>query len=811
MGAETDFGRRFEEIVLAFPAKDAATASRALSDLLEETVLDLAKRHLAGLRAALYATGGFARREIFPASDIDILLVVEDDSDGEATGIADFVNALWLLGPALGHSVRSIRTAAAKAHTDATVATALIERRLIFGQERIEAKLKEALARSFDAKAFLKAKIEERQARHARLGASPHTMEPNVKESAGGLREAHFAQWVAKACDLPLERLLTESERQCLHQSYAQLAALRFALQAASRRPDNTLRYDNVQGLAATLGFAHAGELWQAAFQARENLLYLSEVVLSSALKALEDQSAKAPVGFYVAGSLLEHGAPDGPEDFFEALSLFKNGNPLLRFGPNLLRLLHDAPPAVRHNERFRALLKTPKGLSRTLAALAVTGGLFAVIPELSRIRGLLQSETFHVRTADDHTLAVLEEIEAIATGAALEEDAPLIEAAQRLESPDLLFAAALFHDIGKAQPGAHETTGAALTLEICPKMGFDKEETAFVASLVQNHLRMSLTAQKEDFTDPGVLGEFAKACSSLEMLRALYVLTVADIRATNPRIFTAWKASLLSALYLEAGAYLGRKTAGSRQTLLAEKTRSLEAALSPALMPREVLKAFLERMPPSFVARLTVETLAFVAGSFATRQVPSAAARILPGAQALEVAIHVPDAEGLFASVLAFFASESLSVLSAQILTTRDGCALDVFTVEDLRRRPAEDTAAFVRKALPAALSSPRAPRESRARFTRKAGRIASSASVRLVPTNKSETLWEMQVAAADRLGLLHDIARAVNKAGAAFVSAKIMTLDFVVEDRFLIEGEALAQAETRKAIEEAVKDVIA
>ncbi|HAW45104.1 MAG TPA: [protein-PII] uridylyltransferase [Sutterella sp.] len=803
--------------------RSSALSRETLMKASREAILQIAEKHLQGVPVALFATGGLARGELFPFSDLDILLLTQESpNDATLAAVKAFMNEIWVLGPEIGHSVRSVSQAIHQADKDITVLTSLFDRVFYFGSEALKEELGAAFNARFDANAFISKKIAERQARLARFGKTPFIFEPHLKEGAGGFRDAHFATWCAKAAGLSLvvtsrdsDAVFTLEESKAWREALNVLADIRFGLHVLSKRSQNVLTYALRKPLAELLGIDEATLIARQRGAAR-TIARLTEIALSAILKTLFARQSlplkSIDDTFYEIGSVLEAKNPSGNETFWKTFELMRHRTSMTRLGPEALRFVAQiTPDALTDKQPFKALISDFEGVSAFLSFMHETGALTRVIPAFTRIEGFSQGEIFHTHTVDDHTLEVVNQIEAIANTEAADKENPLTLALGDIDEPATLIFAALMHDIGKADRGRHEITGEAIAREIAPAFGFDEAETEDIAFLVRNHLLMSLTAQAEDFTDPETLLAFAKTVATPARLNALYVLTVADIRATNTSIWNTWKGTLLASLYLETLASLSQAAPVTRQSLLGKRAKAARELVIQSGTPETAIAAFWATLPDAFFARLSAQTIAFITQSLATHKTPGVFTSAIEGTRALSVVVYERDADGLFLKMLAFLSSQSLSVLSAQIFTTEDGFALDTFILEDVRNREPTSVQAFLEEHFLAALETPVAPRTSRARFSRKADYFLLAPDVKIEPSDKSATTINVEIRAKDRLGLLYDFAKVLTQRGFALKSAKIMTMETVVEDRFEIKALDSCEEIDLKGLKAAILKAVA
>ncbi|OYY57910.1 MAG: [protein-PII] uridylyltransferase, partial [Hydrogenophilales bacterium 28-61-11] len=527
----------------------------------------------------LGAVGGFGRGELFPGSDVDLLLLLPHEPTAEQQiTLENWVRACWDVGLEIGHSVRTIDVCLAESEADITVETNLLEARFLWGNRALFSEFENAFQSRFDAQRFFDGKLAEQRARHARFDDSAYKLEPNLKDSPGGLRDLHTIHWLAQACDIgggwngiACAGLLTRAEARRIAQAERSVAALRIHLHILAGRRDDRLAFDYQTELAERLGLAatankRAGErLMQTYYRAAKLIQRANDILIQSLRVRLFPVTAPPqPIDadFQLRANLLEARELDlfqrKPDSLLRIFIVHAQHPLLAGFEPTTLRALWrgstqiDAAFRAHHPHRalFMALLRQPVGITRSLRAMHRYGLLARYIPAFGRIVGQMQHDLFHVYTVDEHILMVLRNMRRF-TVPQFAHEFPL---AHRLitafDKPELLYLATLFHDIAKGRGGDHSELGLIDARRFCRQHGLDKADSELVAWLVGMHLVMSRTSQKEDTSDPDVIAAFAARMGDSRRLTALYLLTVADIRGTSPKVWNAWKGKLLEDLY---------------------------------------------------------------------------------------------------------------------------------------------------------------------------------------------------------------------------------------------------------------------
>lgn len=785
--------------------------------------------------AALFAVGGFGRGELHPRSDVDLLIIVPSGrSDALARAVERFLGRLWDAGLQVGHAVRTVAECGEAGRGDITIATNLFEARWIAGSPDAAHDLAAELAAPdfWPVDRYVAAKVAEQSARHARFNDTAHNLEPNIKEGPGGLRDLATVLWIGgrRFGRATLEALrdgglISESE-------YAQLVAardvlwrVRFALHSGSRRAEERLLFEHQRRLADLFGHldpdgGNAGveRFMQEVFRAAMTIDRLNERILRR-FAELEARAETRPVDedFVRCGDCL--GLAPGrdpalrPELLIRAFRWPLEDPSIRGFGSGLLTAIDEAlpklgdrlirEPAVR--EAFVALLDHPGPVDEALARMARYGVLGRLLPAFGAVSGHMQYDLFHVYTVDQHTLFVIRNLRAFAKPEAAQQF-PLAHALYlRLRRPALLILAGLFHDIAKGRGGDHSELGAVEALAFASDLGLAPSEGQLIAWLVRNHLLMSLTAQKQDIGDPVVVRRFAEACGDDERLDHLYCLTVADIRATSPKLWNSWRDRLLMELHQAARDALARGLAHPAGA--SERVRDAKAAaLALVGEGRERVEVLWQEFPDDSFLRYTPEQIAWQTRSILRHDDPAAPLVVVRDARergSTEVFVYTTDRPGVFATITAVFDRLDLSVLEARVVTSRRAHTLDTFQVLGTDGSPVADPARRSQIALRL--------RDELSRETlgvRPARRVASRRQrqfhvptrIEFEPAENGRT--RLALVCADRPGLLAHVAAALRESGVQVHDARIATFGERAEDYFELTGAAgaLDAAETER-----------
>lgn len=843
-----------QRIIEAFsPAHPVAPLLSARSDLVDAVLTRVWQAHLSDQGGVtLLAVGGFGRRELFPHSDIDILILLAEPDTTAAPSedaISSFIAALWDLGLQMGHSVRTLDECERLAASDITIMTTLLEARRIVGDPALVDQLETRTnsERMWNPAEFFVAKLEERASRHDNFGHVECALEPNIKSSPGGLREIQLLNWIARrrfgtAVDaIPDDRFLNEQEREILQQGNDYLSRVRFALHVAAGRDENRLLFDHQRNLAAQWGLQDGDKLaveqfMQEYFRWVQVLNQLSEVLLRIFdQRLLHHSCSMADIvideDFVQRGHLIatrhDRVFSERPINLFRLFVTIANNPDIEGVDPETLRQLRAARGLVdedfRHDpavaDMFIALLSAPHNMTKQLRRLWRHGLLGRYLPEFGRIIGQMQFDMFHSYTVDAHTMEVIAFTRRFSKADFTERFPVSTRIAQRLRKPMLLYIAALYHDIGKGRGGDHSELGAVDAEAFCRRHRIDARDTELVVWLVRNHLVMSTVSQRKDISDPEEIQRFASHVATEERLDYLYTLTVADINGTNPELWNAWRASLLRQLYTETRRALRRGLSNplGRTEVVNATRRAAAALLEYRGFLEEDLAALWEARGDDYFLRERPEDIAWHTEAIAdhsdlsTPLVLVRQATDSPIATATQIFLHAKDESEVFAKTCAALETMGLSINDARIYSGNDGATLDTFFVLQADGSPIEDTPenlALIADNLTQALLrrdthivSKRMPRAIRS------FQIDTETHI----SQDVERQWTvLEVATRDRPGLLAQLGQIFADQHIALQGAKIQTLGERVEDVFFLtraDGHPIADPEQVATLCAAIK----
>ena len=778
--------------------------------------------------AALVAVGGYGRGELYPSSDVDVVVLL-DGGDPASVGAAAerLVALLWDIGLEVGHSVRTVAECRDEAERDVTVATNLLESRLIAGRPALLEAMRAATApdQIWPSDRFFAAKWEEQKARHRKYNDSAYNLEPNIKENPGGLRDIQMIGWVAKRHfgaatmrDLVARGFLTQAEHDDLMAGQAHLGRIRFALHLLTGRREDRLLFDHQRVLARDFGFADtAGNLaveqfMQAYYQTVIQLNRLNELLLQLFQETilLRDQLGapwsinsrfQARSGFIEVTN--ENVFRRHPLALLEIFLLLQQYPELTGVRASTIRLIRAYRDSIDENLRtglparslFMEILRQPRGITHELRRMHRYGILARYLPEFRAVTGRMQYDLFHVFTVDEHTLWVVRNIRRFMVPAFFHEFPLCSEIAQNIPKPELLYIAGLFHDIAKGRGGDHSELGAEDAYAFCIRHGLSEYDSRLVAWLVRKHLLMSMTAQRMDIEDPEVIQRFAGAVGDPVRLDYLYLLTVADVRATNPARWNSWKDSLLRQLYTETQHALmrGLDNPRAQDELISEKQAEARRLLAARQVSQDAVTRLWINLSTDYFLYSSPEEIAWqteaVLGASCAES-PMVLVRHQTARGGTAVFICAPDQDGLFALTTALLSQLALNVVAARIQTVDAGRTMNTFLVleedgspvsggEREREIVATLTHGLARRQ-PIDLGAPRRlPRQMR-HFETPARPEFSQ--------DRANHRTVLHLTATDRPGLLSLVGRAFAKTGVRIISAKIATVGALADDTFFI-----------------------
>jgi [protein-PII] uridylyltransferase len=774
--------------------------------------------------AALFAVGGFGHGVLFPFSDIDLLVLHDPDPAPALTrALEAFFGCLWDIGLKPGQAVRTLSQCRELAAADVSVFTSLLDARRIAGAERFAQSLRALVddAALWPPDAYLAAKLDERARRHARFDDTTHNLEPDLKDGPGGLRNLDLIRWLGKRLigvpdldGLVGAHLLEASERDALRDARAVLRRIRYGLHLEAGRAEERLLFDWQRALAARLGYEDENSIGNAAVERFMQDYFraagVAERLLTQLLERLQEHLHPLPpprdvdAHFAMRGSRLELRDPgwllQAPAGLIEVFARRFDIDGCAGITAATMRAVEHA--LVAHGTTlsrnpdvlaaFLRLLRRGASAVRVLEALNRHGVLAAILPSFARVVGRMQYDLFHVYTVDEHTLRVLRNIARYASPEARAALPLACGAFARLAKPELLLLAGLFHDIAKGRGGDHSQLGETEARAFCRSLGLGEDDTDEVAWLVRWHLLMSVTAQRQDIADPEVVHRFAVQVGDWDRLDMLYLLTIADITGTSPKLWNSWKDRLLADLYVAARYVLRRdleRPARAEVRVREVRERTL-ALVADQGRDGAAAAAVLDAFPDTALLRQGAESLAWQVGAMLDSKAAATVVAVRPPdvRGGTELFVCTPDRDGVFAAVAATLDRLRLDVVAARVMSSRNGRALDTFTVLEAGTQapvPVE-RAVELQRALEGALGAPVLRTQPahrgltrRLRHFQKPPRIDFNGG-------DGQPLTRLALVCSDRPGLLVAIAQAFLDVGVRVHDARIATFGDQVEDFF-------------------------
>jgi len=825
-----------------------------LAALADTTLVTLWQE--AGLTSpfALVAVGGFGRGELFPYSDVDVLVLMPDDQSPDTDAplkarIEAFIGNCWDAGLEIGSSVRTVSECLHEAAHDVTVQTSLLEARLITGNSALFAGFEQQFLAALDPQAFFVAKTLELRQRHNKFEDTPYSLEPNCKESPGGLRDLQVILWVAKAAGyggnwdaLAKSGLATAFEVKQLKHNEALLRLIRARLHLLAKRREDRLVFDLQNAVAHSFGFEPPSPstdrrafvrpseaLMRRYYWAAKAVTQLNQILLLNIEEKLSPSTHEPrPINarFYDKAGMVEVASDDlyqrEPHAILETFLVYQTTMGVKGLSARTLRALYNARNMMDAKFRndpvnratFKQILMQERGITHAMRLMNQTSVLGRYLWVFRKIVGQMQHDLFHVYTVDQHILMVLRNIRRFFIVEHAHEYPFCSQLASGWDKPWILYVAALFHDIAKGRGGDHSKLGAVEVRRFCKQHDIARDDASVIEFIVQEHLTMSSMAQKSDLSDPDIIAAFAKRVGNERNLTALYLLTVADIRGTSPKVWNAWKGKLLEDLYRFTLRALGGR-APDRDAEVEARKRDALIALALYALPFEAHKRLWDTLDVGYFMRHDASDIAWHTRQL-SRHVGSGKsivrARQSPLGEGLQVVVYTPDQPDLFARICGYFDQSGFSILDARVHTANNGYALDTFQVvtSALPDHYQELTSMVESELSRAIVETGPLPPPGRGRVSRRVKSFPIAPRVTLRPDEKAQR-WLLNISASDRVGLLYCVARVLAKHHINLQLAKIATLGERVDDTFLIQGDELQHNRAQIEIETELLEALA
>ena len=838
-------------LVARFLDGESATQLVADHTALVDRVIRIAWEFTCGPHlpdVVVAAVGGYGRGELHPHSDVDLLVLLPARKKKDAKEpVSAFLTLLWDVGLQVGHSTRTVEECADESRRDLTTATTLMERRLLLGPEELFRAMEEACAPPgvWPARSFFEAKLKEQQTRHSRYDDTAYNLEPNIKGSPGGLRDIHMILWVARrhfgTADLEglvAHRFLTPGQLRVLRQGRDFLWRVRYALHVLTGRKEDRLLFDYQMRIARLFGYQDATymlaveQLMQRYYRTVMDLSRLNEMLLQLFQEAiLMNPAVEAePLNerFQVKNGFLQvvdDGVFEEQRSAILELFLLLQQNPQVK-GVSattvdlLQRSLHLMDDEFRQDPRnhrlFLQILRAPAGVTHELRRMNLYGVLGRYVPSFGRIVGRMQYDLFHAYTVDAHTLFVVSNLRRFALERYNHEFPRCSQIMQALPTPEIAYLAGMFHDIAKGRGGDHSELGSVEAEAFCLEHGMTRYEARLVAWLVRQHLALSMTAQRRDIADPDVIRDFAAHVGDESHLDYLYLLTVADVRATNPKLWNSWKAQLFEELYFATRRALrrGLETPIDKDELLAERRDAARTHLEGAGVDATTIGRVWSLLTEDYFLRCRPEAIAWHTRQLA--QFDPAQQSALIGVHddatsgGTEVFLYTPQEQFTFALATGVLDELGFTIADARVIPLDNGRSISAFIVLEQNGERIEDPTRHeqIRRHMERALA--RNDGQLR-RVTRRAPRQVRMFSIPTMVSFASDERSNrtvIEIVAGDRPGLLSEVGQVLRDQKIAIHTAKIVTLGERAEDVFYVtdrQGQPLQAAvceELRKSL---------
>ncbi|HRY17273.1 MAG TPA: [protein-PII] uridylyltransferase [Candidatus Competibacteraceae bacterium] len=809
------------------PAYELVLArARLMDEVLQRIWLRFFETSIPDL--ALVAVGGYGRGELHPGSDVDIMILLDDQAlDTHRSGLEDFLTFLWDIGLEVGHSVRTVEDCAHEGAAEITVATSLMEARMLTGSMPLFERMRAVTGsdRIWPDAAFFESKQQERRQRCRKYNETAFNLEPNIKDGPGGLRDMQMIGWVAKRHfgastlqELVSHGFLSTREYDELIECRNYLWQVRFALHTLTGRREDVLLFEHQRRIAQQFGYQDQDhnlaveQFMQRYYRTVNALSRLNEMLLQLFEEAIllgDESGDPQPINrrFQVQRGYLEVTRPNVflryPFALLEVFLILQQHPEIKGIRAATIRLIRDHQPLIdekfrndmRPRSLFMEILRQPYGVTRQLRLMNAYGVLPAYLPEFGQIIGRMQYDLFHAYTVDQHILFVVRNLRRFFLPQYIQQLPHCSVIMARLPKPELLYIAGLYHDIAKGRGGDHSELGAQDAERFCRQHGLSSFDTRLVGWLVSHHLTLSLTAQKKDIHDPDVIHSFAQKMGDQMHLDYLYLLTVADIRGTNPNLWNTWRASLLWQLYEATRRALRRGLDNpiDKEERIREAQAQARQRLHLKKIDEERINWAWEGFGDDYFLRHSAEEIIWHTRAILKRghrERPLVMARDDPDRGGTEIFIYTRDQDNLFALITSVLDLLGLTILDARIITGHCGYTLDSFTVLEDTGLPIQDRTRIkeIVTTLLHHLQQPDSPPPMPSRHIsriQKAFQMPTEVSFREDVAN-SRTVVEL--ISWDRPGLLCRVGQAFMACGVQLHNAKIATIGARAEDVFFV-----------------------
>ncbi|MBC8493853.1 MAG: [protein-PII] uridylyltransferase [bacterium] len=760
---------------------------------------------------SLVAVGGYGRGELHLYSDIDLLILIPDDSHQlHQESIAQFLTFLWDVGLEVGHATRDIKDCT-RVIDDLSIVTNMLESRLIIGPEENFEQMKDVVKfSSWSSQSFFVEKQKEQKNRYDNFSNTAYNLEPNIKESPGGLRDIQTVAWVAKwyfdvntLYDLVKAKYLSNDEYELLKTSQLFLWRVRFALHVVASRREDRLAFQYQKQVAGILGYADGDSMAVESFmkdyyQTVTKVTRLNDILL----QLLEDKilntqylNSQFRISYGYIHANHDQVFIQNPTAFIEIFLLIAKHNYVRGISAGTLRQIQDNINLVdqnyhkkRHNNRlFIELLQQDQGINKALKLMNRYGVLAHYIPAFGKIIGLMQYDLFHAFTVDQHTLFVVRNLRRFFVSEFAHEFSLCSEVAETIKKPELLLLAGLFHDIAKGRGGDHAQLGMQDAKKFCESHQLNIDDTQLVVDLVGKHLLMSTVAQKQDIDDPVVIKNFSESLGSIKLLEYLYLLTVADIRATRDDLWNDWKDSLLRKLFHQTKLYLAQDTRellSNDQRALNNKQLVIKACINQGF-DMQLVELVLESLPKEYYLRYELDDILWhLSLQFNQDSKQIIISSKISESNVVDIFVLCKDFKGLFFNLVSIVEKMGLDIVDAKILTTKDKRAYNTVSILQDNNLDGLDLHQLIKDELSRPEENVSKPRQ---RFSHQY--FEHKTQIKM-SENKKWHLSKLEIDTLDRVGVLSNIAYVFYRLDISIVNARVSTVGERVEDVFYIHN---------------------
>ncbi|MCO6504245.1 MAG: [protein-PII] uridylyltransferase [Snodgrassella sp.] len=792
----------------------------------------------------LLAIGGFGRGEMYPFSDMDIVIICAEEIDNsleEKIGL--FIQTLWDFHLQPAPKVGTIAQLCDSARTDLTSDSAFLESRYICGQSELAANFIAQLNLQRDVAAFIEGKILEQQQRYTKTSGEAALLEANVKTAPGGLRDIHTLLWLAKVQGLPprlqllmKQGILTRTEVQLLLDCQVTLAKIRIDLHLAANRAEDRLIFDLQNQVALNMGYSEepaspaSEKLMRDFYRATKGVKQLNGIFLpmlrDRVYATLPRVIVELDNNYHQVGNLLACKDDQlfwrDPSHIFTILHVAQSHNDVIGLYPQTLRAWWSAVHELvnedfyqnpAHRKSFLLFFKHGEGLTHLLRFMNLYGVLGCYLPAWNKIVGLLQNDLFHIYPVDDHILMVVRNMRRLVLDLHSHELPFASTLMHDFQKKHILYLAALFHDIAKGRGGDHAKKGVTDALRFAEDHFLNEEDTELLTWLVEDHLLMSMTAQKEDINDPAVVNRFAERVKTRERLTALFLLTTADIRGTNPKIWSSWKASLLENLYKATIYHLNGLQTDPDSIITDRQQLALQALNNCNVEAGKQRKLWHMLGQAYFVRHEWKDILWHISKLINYEEQAQAHSQLLPATDTLKVMVYMPNRPKLFAELASIFSHNGMNILAARAYITEHNFILDTFILQFPDNCSKHDYLSIQGKidlALNQFVNGQLCPFSQHTVILSRRSRYMPLAPRIDIYEEETSGWYSLDIITANRRFLLANIAAVLSDLNISIRFAKIATLDERAEDSFLVYAPQLVDTHQQLKLKNALLDQI-